>query len=68
MRNILKTVRIFIKYLRKFLCAITTIIAPVKINTNKYPFSKEFKALNQDFIAIGEDITLAINKQNKNHD
>ncbi len=54
-----------IQYLRKFLAAIVTIIPSVKINPVNYPFSKEFKALNQDFISIGNDIKHSINKNNE---
>ena len=38
------------------------------MNIINYPFSKEFKAINQDFISISGDITEAINKYNKQND
>lgn len=68
MNKVYKSLRIFIKYLRKLLASIVTIVAPVRMNIVNYPFSKEFKAINQDFIAIGEDIKLIISKQKNNHE
>ena len=59
---------IVIKCLRKFLASIICIIPTVRMNIINYPFSKEFKAINQDFISISGDITEAINKYNKQND
>jgi len=36
------------------------------MNIVEYPFSKEFKAINQDFISLGDDIRAVINKNNEN--
>jgi hypothetical protein len=63
MAKFMRIARIFIKYLRKFLASIVSIIAMVRMNFINYPFSKEFKAINQDFISIGDDIKLIINKK-----
>jgi hypothetical protein len=66
MIKIYKSFRILVKYLRKFLASIVSIIPLVKINMINYPFSKEYKALNQDFISIGDDLKLVISKQKHN--
>ena len=66
MHQIYKFSRIVIKYLRKFLASILYIIPTVRMNIVDYPFSKEFKAINQDFISIGDDIRAVINKNNEN--
>jgi hypothetical protein len=66
MHQIYKFSRIVIKYLRKFLASILYIIPTVRMNIVDYPFSKEFKAINQDFISIGDDIRAVINKKNEN--
>ena len=66
MHQILKFSRIVIKYLRKFLASILYVIPAVRMNIVDYPFSKEFKAINQDFISIGDDIRVVINKNNEN--
>ena len=52
--------------LYKFLAAIASIVPFANINNVNYPFSKEFKAINQDFISIGGDIKLIISNNNKN--
>ena len=62
MGKIYKNFRILLKYLRKFLGAIVTVIPFVKINLRNYPFAKEYKAINQDFLAVGDDIKLVISK------
>jgi hypothetical protein len=58
-----KSIRIYIKYLRKFLSGFVSVIPFVYPNSNSYPFAKENNALNKDWIAIGEDLNLAIKKQ-----
>lgn len=55
------------KSLHKLLASIVTIIPTVKIKPVNYPFSKEFKAINQDFISIGGDIKSAISKKGENN-
>lgn len=59
----MKSVRIFIKYLRKFLAGFASSISFVNINSNSYPFSKDSKALAEDWGVVGEDLNLSINKK-----
>ncbi|MFT6077296.1 MAG: hypothetical protein ACJA02_000502 [Myxococcota bacterium] len=62
----MKSIRIFIKYLRKFLAGFVSITPFVKINSNQYPFNKENRSVGDDIAAVGEDFALAINKNKKN--
>lgn len=62
MKGMIKFLRIIIKYLRKFLATIIYMLPPVRMNFINYPFSKEFKAINQDFISIGSDFNAALIK------
>ncbi|MFT6105798.1 MAG: hypothetical protein ACJA0S_000325 [Rickettsiales bacterium] len=64
----MRSIRIFIKYLRKFLAGFVSITPFVKINSNEYPFNKENRAIGDDLASVGEDLTLAINKNSKNND
>jgi hypothetical protein len=64
----MKSIRIFIKYLRKFLAGFVSITPFVRINSNQYPFNKENRAIGDDLAAVGEDFSLAINKNNKKND
>jgi hypothetical protein len=65
----MKSIRIFIKYLRKFLAGFVSIIPFVKVNSNSYPFNREDSAIANDWVVVGEDLSLAINKNNnKNND
>jgi hypothetical protein len=63
----MKSTRIFIKYLRKFLAGFISITPFVKTNSNQYPFNKENKAIGYDWEVIGEDLNLAIKKYNNKH-
>ncbi len=64
----MKSIRIFIKYLRKFLAGFVSITPFVKINSNSYPFGAEERAMSSDWVMVGEDLNLAINKTNKNNE
>lgn len=59
----MKSVRIFIKYLRKFLAGFASSISFININSNSYPFSKDGRALTEDWAVVGEDLNLSINKK-----
>jgi len=63
----MKSIRIFIKYLRKFLAGFVSITPFVKANSNQYPFNKENSAIGYDWAVISEDFNLAINKYNSKH-
>ncbi len=63
----IKSIRIFIKYLRKFLSGLISITPFVKINSNQYPFNKENRTLGDDWMVIGQDLNFAIHKYNKNN-
>ena len=60
----IKSVRIYIKYLRKFLAGFVSVVPFVKVNSNSYPFAGENRALGKDWIDVGEDLGLAIKKYN----
>ncbi len=62
----MKSIRIFIKYLRKFLAGFVSVTSFIKANSNSYPFNKEDRAIGYDWIVIGEDLNFTINKHNKN--
>jgi len=62
----MKSIRIFIKYLRKFLAGFASIAPFVKTNSNSYPFNKEDRAIGYDWVVVGEDLNFTINKHNKN--
>ncbi len=64
----MKSIRIFIKYLRKFLAGFVSITPFVKINSKSYPFNVEDRAMSNDWAVVGEDLNLAINKTNKNNE
>jgi len=61
----MKSIRILLKYLRKFLAGFVSITPFVKNNSNPYPFNKEDRAIGYDWIVIGEDLNFTINKYNK---
>ena len=58
----IKSIRIFIKYLRSFLAGFASVTPFVKINSNFHSLARENNALNKDWISVGEDINLAIKK------
>lgn len=62
----IKSLRIFIKYLRKFLAGFVSVVPLVRINYNPYPLAKAEQAIATDWQSIGEDLTLAINKNKPN--
>ncbi|MES2676699.1 MAG: hypothetical protein V4612_00080 [Pseudomonadota bacterium] len=64
----MKSIRIFIKYLRKFLAGFVSITPFVKINSNEYPFGQADRSMINDWAVVGEDLNLAINKTNKNNE
>lgn len=64
----MKSIRIFIKYLRKFLAGFAASVTFININSNSYPFSKDDNALKEDGTVVEEDLNLAINKFGKNND
>ncbi|MFT5703189.1 MAG: hypothetical protein ACJAZX_000814 [Rickettsiales bacterium] len=64
----MKSIRIFIKYLRKFLAGFVSITPFVKINSKEYPFNRENRTISNDLASVGEDFGIAINKTNKNND
>lgn len=54
--------------MRKFLAGFVSITPFVKVNSNSYPFNREDHSLNNDWVVVGEDLNLAINKTNKNNE
>ena len=62
---IIRSTRIYLKYLRKFLAGFVSVIPFIRPNINSYPFAKENEALDKDFICIGEDLNLILNKKNE---
>ncbi|MCE3255107.1 MAG: hypothetical protein K0R25_601 [Rickettsiaceae bacterium] len=61
----MKSIRIFIKYLRKFLAGFASIVPFVRVNSNSYPFNQPDRAISGDWEAVGEDLYLAINKNSR---
>ncbi len=62
----IKSVRIFIKYARKFLAGFVSVIPFVSINSKQDQFfDAEFRDV-LDLRAIDEDINIAIKKKSKN--
>ena len=64
----MKSIRIFIKYLRKFLAGFVSITPFVKINSSEGSFGQAERAMSNDWAVVGEDLNLAINKTNKNNE
>ena len=62
---IIRSTRIYLKYLRKFLAGFVSVIPFIRPNINPYPFSKEDNALDKDWFCIGEDLNLTLNKKNE---
>lgn len=64
----IKSIRIFIKYLRKFLAGFVSVIPFGNAERNFYSLSPKERTIDNDFIAIGEDLELVINKHNKQNE
>jgi hypothetical protein len=60
----IKSIRIFIKYLRKFLAGFVSVTPFANRNSNTYHLSKKERTIDNDFIVVGQDLNLAINKHN----
>lgn len=64
----IKSIRILIKHLRKFLAGFVSVIIPALPNYSSYRFYKQSESLKMDLGEIDQDFSAAIKKiKNKNN-
>ena len=64
----MRSIRIFLKYVRKFLAGFISFMPYVRVNCNSYPFNKEERVIGDDLQVVGEDLKIAIIKFENNHE
>ncbi|MFT6331987.1 MAG: hypothetical protein ACJAW3_000310 [Lentimonas sp.] len=64
----MRSIRIFLKYVRKFLAGFISFTPFVRVNCKPYPFNKENRVIGDDWKVVGEDLQIAITKFENNHE